>query len=182
MGEKLVAFLAAPKRLRRARAEGSKYKQTQNACVLDYSSSLIFRRENLTPILFEKYKPRISANLGESHSTILALTNLRFVRGIACLSAMLKARACSRHSPALGGMLVRAAGAHRESKAQCISRHEVHEFTILILNLYLVILFSLRAPEARVKRSARERKRLSHKQDHRACVPPSDGECHEHTL
>ena len=82
MGEKLVAFLAAPKRLRRARAEGSKYKQTQNACVHDYSSSLIFRRENLAPILFEKYKPRISANLGESHSAILALTNLRFVRGI----------------------------------------------------------------------------------------------------
>jgi hypothetical protein len=43
---------------------------------------------------------------------IRTLTSLRLVRGIACLSAMLKARACSRHSPTSGGTLVRAAGAH----------------------------------------------------------------------
>ena len=53
----------------------------------DYSSSLIFPWEKLTPILFEKEQPRISANLGESHSVTLALTNLRFVRGIRQRSA-----------------------------------------------------------------------------------------------
>ena len=62
---------------------------------------------------------RIPANLVP---LIRTLTSLRLVRGIACLSAMLKARACSRHSPTLGGMLVRAAGAHYfdiKSLSQC---------------------------------------------------------------
>ena len=53
-----------------------------------------------------------------------------------------KPSVCSWHSPTLSGMLVRAAGAHRDPKAQDISMYKVHAFTISILNQYLNVLFS----------------------------------------
>ena len=101
--------------------------KTDDKCTL-----IIFRWENLILILFEKSKPRISANPGESRSVN---------------PDSHKPLACSWHSPTSGGTLVRAASAH-----------------YFVLKIYLNVLFFCE----RWKRDS--------------SVPPSVGECHEHTL
>ena len=94
--------------------------KTDDKCTL-----IIFRWENLILILFEKSKPRISANPGESRSVN---------------PDSHKPLACSWHSPTSGGTLVRAASAHN--------------FDIKELSQHLIFICECRKRESSVRRGS----------------------------